>query len=77
MLVCELCDKQVPGRIRKELYGSALMVCEPCHHLLEAKKSQPYSRIVTQFCRRAAGYLVNVKMARIADQTHRRWMRYG
>ena len=63
-LVCELCDRKVPGRIRVDLYGGALMVCEDCHDKLQAKRSHPYANIMDRFCLRACGYHVNVKMAR-------------
>lgn len=76
-LVCELCDRTVPGRIRQELYGGALMLCEPCHALVQRKKSQPYSRTMSKFALRATGYLCNVKMARASTETRQPWLRYG
>ena len=63
-LVCEFCDRKVPGRIRFELYGGALMVCEHCHDLLYASRSHPYSKIMDKFCLHSCGYRVNVKFAR-------------
>ena len=76
-LVCELCDRKVPGRIRMELYGGALMVCEQCHDKLRAKRAHPYSTIIHRFCTRACGYHVNVKMARMAIAERRPWLKYG
>ncbi len=74
---CQLCDNRVAGVIRKELYGSALMVCEPCFHQLDAKKHHPYSTIIHRFAKRASGYQVNVKMARAATADGQPWLRYG
>jgi len=76
-LVCELCDRKVPGRIRVELYGGALMVCEACHEKLRAARSHPYSQLINKFCLRACGYFVNVKMARMAVAERRPWLKYG
>jgi len=64
-LTCELCDQKVAGRIRKELYGGHLMICEPCFHLVRSKERHPYSQIIAKFAMRACGYQVNVKMARM------------
>ena len=76
-LVCELCDRKVPGRIRVELYGGALMVCEACHDKLMAKRAHPYSSTIDKFTMRACHYHANVKMARIAVADHKPWLKYG
>ena len=76
-LVCQLCDRKVPGRIRVELYGGALMVCEDCHDKLRANRSKPYAQIIDKFCMRGCGYHANVKMARMAVSERRPWLAYG
>jgi len=76
-LVCELCDRKVDGRVRVELYGGALMVCEDCYNELHAKRAHPYSSIIDQFCMRACGYHANVKLARMSVTERRPWLRYG
>jgi len=65
-LTCEFCDQEVAGRVRVDLYGGALMVCQACYELLRNSRSKPYSRVMDKFAIRSVGYLANVKMARMA-----------
>ena len=65
---CDLCDCKAIGRVRFELYGGALFVCEPCFHKLRAMRAHPYSKIIDKFCMRACGYHVNHKFSKTSLQ---------
>jgi len=64
-LTCDFCDQEVAGRVRVDLYGGALMVCEACYEVLQASRAHPYSRVMDKYSMRARGYNVSRKIARI------------
>ena len=64
-LTCEFCAQEAHGRVRVDLSGGPLMVCESCYELLRNSRSHPYSRVMDKFAMRSVGYLANVKMARM------------
>ena len=72
-LTCEFCDQEVAGRVRVDLYGGALMVCQACYELLRNSQSKPYSKVMDKFAMRSVGYLANVKIAKINAYMGRVW----
>ena len=64
-LTCDFCNQEVAGRVRVDLYGGALMVCEACYEVLQASRAKPYSKVMDKYAMRSVGYLANVKIAKI------------
>ena len=70
-LTCEFCDQEAAGRVRVDLYGGALMVCESCYEVLQASRAHPYSRVMDKYSMLACGYNVSRKIARITARRSR------
>jgi ribosomal protein L37AE/L43A len=61
---CQFCHKDVPGLIRKFVYGDGIWVCPDCYKLIQTHRYQPYSQVMEKVAVLEAGYHVNRKLAR-------------
>jgi len=62
---CQFCHRDVPGRIRRSVYGEDIWVCLDCYELIDNHRYQPYSQVMDKVAMLAAGYHVNRKVARL------------
>lgn len=61
---CQFCHHDVPGLIKKFVYGDGIWVCLDCYELIDEQRHHPYSRVMDKVAMLEAGYHVNRKLAR-------------
>jgi len=62
---CQFCHRDVPGLIRKSVYGDGIWVCPDCYKLINEHRYHHYSSVMDKVAMLEAGYHVNRKLARI------------
>jgi len=61
---CKFCHRDVPGLIKKSVYGEGIWVCPGCYELINKHRYHPYSWVMDKVAMLEAGYYVNRKLAR-------------
>ena len=64
-LKCQLCDQPTPGTIKTAVFGAGLWLCEACYYQVRANQHKLYSKLMSKFAMREAGYPANLKFARM------------
>jgi len=62
---CQFCHRDVPGLIRRTLYGDGIWVCPECYELIDKYRHQPCSKVMDKVAIIEVGYHVNRKLARL------------
>ena len=61
---CQFCHRDVPGRIRRSVYGEDIWVCLDCYELIDNHRYQPYSQVMDKVAMLETGYYINRKLAK-------------
>lgn len=65
MMKCELCRTNQASVSKSYFTSTPLYLCQSCYQAAEAKKHQPYSKVMESIAIAGSGYRINAKFARL------------